>query len=1061
MAEQLFRSPGFFEREIDVSARETEIVGVPAGVIGTAQMGPAFVPVTVGSFSDFESRFGTLDPSKFGPYAVREFLKHRTALTYIRVLGAGANESTTDISNTQTAGIVKGAGFRLTGSIRRDHVSSTMGRWSGCVQFLAARHYVSASNEEAGYPIFSDNQSYDVPSADADVYLVRGMLFVPTGTRFEIMSWASASYNTDNPNGDFVPINSDGCFKLIVSSSAGAGFYTEDGAAGIRVYTASLNPASDAYIANILNTDPERFQVEQHLLYADFPVQNEIAAVADPGAGDAASTSRVSVALLSGSASASMSAGLGGLEYLQMYGRFDTRYTTPRTTQFISQPYGRKEFELFNFETISDGAYANDKFKISISNVRKSSDPQSPYGSFTVEVRAFGDTDTSAQILEQYSNCTLNPNDDDFVAKKIGDFRPRYNFDAERDDEKKVNVTGQYPNKSTRVRIIMSNDFANGAVPASALPFGFRGLPVLKTSDTLRDISTSSLGTVGNSSARRLTGVGVTSVSSTSTGRFGNYATKLTGSIVPPVPFRFKVTKNKVAASPTYIGEPGTEELVDSRLYWGCKFTNAPKATTDDSSTLLKANASSEINNLFRSYSKFLGIEKLDALVTGSGADKFNNNKFTLARVALNNRLVSDSLPATANSVLTASAKEHILETAYIRNGKPDASNYTVKDGSRARRLTFASLAALTSSVYFNRFSGYAKFTNFFYGGFDGLNILDKDMARMNDKASSSDTGGLAGGGSLDIGLSSENIWGSGKTNAVVASYRAASRIISDPMASRVNIIVIPGIRDKSVADYLQSRLSSYSKAFYVMDLPSYNADGVRIFGDTTWTTANVDKTAEQFAGRAVNNNYSATYFPDVSIEDPINNRPVAVPASVAVMGALSYNDSVAYPWFAPAGFNRAALDFVTNVKVRLNNADRDTLYDSRINPIATFPTAGYVIFGQKTLQFAKSALDRVNVRRMLLEVKRQVVAVANKIVFEPNTAETRARFVSQVTPLLATIQSQQGIDQFKVVMDDSNNTQTDVENNILNGRIVVVPTRAVEFIAIDFIITHAGVSFD
>ena len=148
-------------------------------------------------------------------------------------------------------------------------------------------------------------------------------------------------------------------------------------------------------------------------------------------------------------------------------------------------------------------------------------------------------------------------------------------------------------------------------------------------------------------------------------------------------------------------------------------------------------------------------------------------------------------------------------------------------------------------------------------------------------------------------------------------------------------------------------------------------------------------------------------------------------------------------------------------MKVRLNQADRDELYEARINPIATFPQAGFVIFGQKTLQLSRSALDRVNVRRMLLEIKRLISNVANKIVFEQNTPQTRSRFVSQVTPLLATVQAQQGVDQFKVVMDSSNNTQEDIENNVLNGRIVVVPTRAVEFVAIDFIITNAGVSFE
>ena len=128
-------------------------------------------------------------------------------------------------------------------------------------------------------------------------------------------------------------------------------------------------------------------------------------------------------------------------------------------------------------------------------------------------------------------------------------------------------------------------------------------------------------------------------------------------------------------------------------------------------------------------------------------------------------------------------------------------------------------------------------------------------------------------------------------------------------MASRVNIVVIPGIRDSALTDFVQDRLSDYSKAFYVMDLPGYDADTNRLFDDST-SISSVEKTSEQFDSRALDSNYSATYFPDVRVEDPINNQPVAVPSSVAVMGALSYNDSVAYPWFAPAGFNRAALEF-------------------------------------------------------------------------------------------------------------------------------------------------------
>jgi phage tail sheath protein FI len=243
------------------------------------------------------------------------------------------------------------------------------------------------------------------------------------------------------------------------------------------------------------------------------------------------------------------------------------------------------------------------------------------------------------------------------------------------------------------------------------------------------------------------------------------------------------------------------------------------------------------------------------------------------------------------------------------------------------------------------------------------------------------------------------------------------------------------------------------------MDIQHYDEDGNRLFADNP-KRPDVRETVEAFEGRRVDNNYAATYFPDVFVSDETNNRPVFVPSSVAAYGALSYNDSVAFPWFAPAGFNRGALGFVTNTETRLTSADRDDLYDARINPIANFPDGGFVIFGQKTLQITKSALDRVNVRRMLLEVKRLVVQIAEQLLFEPNNATTRARFTGQVAPVLALVQSQQGIEKFAVIMDDTNNTQDDVEQNRLNGKIVLVPTRAIEFIAIDFIITNSGVEF-
>jgi hypothetical protein len=593
----------------------------------------------------------------------------------------------------------------------------------------------------------------------------------------------------------------------------------------------------------------------------------------------------------------------------------------------------------------------------------------------------------------------------------------------------------------------MNEAVENGTISNLVLPFGFRGLPVLKTNDFLTDdqlrILTDRYGNDLGSSGLRLAGLDASD-------------TPASGSIMPPLPLRFKVTRGAVGdAVVGFTGNPGSSERVDNRFYWGVKFERMPLTGTVQNA-VLNSNVSDVPNPLIRAYTKFQGIAKLDTLVTGAAADEFNSNKFSLSRVALYNELSSGEI-----TDVTGTAREHMLQAAYIRNGVPSSVDYTIADGPRPR-ITLATLVHTASSV-FNRFQEYTKFTAPFYGGFDGVNILDRDNRLLNDRAASSDDGGKATSLIGGLGLAGTNdglMSGEGRDNNIVAAYRAATKILTDEISSNVNILAIPGIRDVLVTDFAMEQVKAYGLAIYLMDLLNYDTDTNRLF-DGSRAKPDVRETAEQFDSRAINNNYVASYFPDVFLQDPVNNRPVKVPASVVALGALAFNDKVSYPWFAPAGFNRGALADVTNVVTRLNSEDRDVLYDSRINPIATFPAGGFVIFGQKTLQQAKSALDRVNVRRLLLEVKRLVSAVAKGLLFEQNDAVTRSKFVSQVTPLLGLIQAQSGIEQFRVVCDTTNNTELDLEANRMNGRIVLVPTRAVEFISIDFIITNSGVSFE
>lgn len=1007
MPEITFRSPNFFDREIDLS---TPVVGGPSGIpasaIGTANKGPAFVPVTVADKNSLIDVFGLTDPTRLGLYAATQWLKYQKSFTYLRVLGAGANVTSAQVDTTVSTGRTAKAGFKITPVVA---THDNYGRHTGATQFIAAKHALS-TNEAVGMPMFSENDSR---SSAGVMNLIRGIVFMPYTARLMILD------GDETTAGKFVGAGPDdvgtvvsGKVKLVISSTLGATFFTQDGYPGIKVMTASLNPTNSDYFAKIMNTNSNRFYEEQHYLYADFAVDDELASAATVG-------------ILSGSVNSSDSSPETTTKFKELFGGYDSRFTAPSTPMFISQPYGGTEYELFSFEAIDDGEYANQLYKISISGVRMSDNDSYRYGSFNVLVRDWNDSDLNQRVVEQFMNCNLDPNSDRYVAKIVGDRKIYYDFDATSDAEKRLVVSGKYPNNSKFVRIVMNDSVDRGVVPQTVLPFGFKGLGVLKTNDDLTDAP----GVLPRLSLKAST-VGLTS--------------RLSGSIVPPVPFRFKVTRGDALAfgEPGFIGEASNGEVVNPNFYWGVKF--------ERNSDVLNPNSVGEKNELIGSLTKFVGIKKLDALMTGSGADTLNNNKFTLARVAFPNGAISD---------LTSSVEDHMRDSCYLRNAKFDMTTYALTDPSSSfKRITFGTLAASTSSVAFNRFQQYAKFTTFLAGGFDGLNMLDRSNRLMDDRSTSFDAGGGAISSYVPNGFST-NQNGVEQRNSNVVSYRAAIDIMTDGMSVSSKLLAIPGITESYIVDYAMKKTKEYGMAMYVADIPDYDESGNRLYSDQA-TRPDVDKTCSTFAGRAINNNYVATYWPQAYIQDDDANRRVKVPASIVAFGALSFNDKVSYPWFAPAGFNRAALDDVKNVVVRLDAEDRNVLQDNRINPIATFPNAGYVIYGQKTLQMKKSALDRINVRRMLLEVKRQIVDIANRMCFENNTPDVRDKFKTDCSVKLAIVQANSGIERFSVVCDDSNNSKQDENLNRLNGRITLVPTRTAEFIALDFIITRTGVAF-
>jgi phage tail sheath protein FI len=228
-------------------------------------------------------------------------------------------------------------------------------------------------------------------------------------------------------------------------------------------------------------------------------------------------------------------------------------------------------------------------------------------------------------------------------------------------------------------------------------------------------------------------------------------------------------------------------------------------------------------------------------------------------------------------------------------------------------------------------------------------------------------------------------------------------------------------------------------------------------------TGSSVADAATRLTARGIDDNYVATYYPDLYYSDQENTqRQVVVSPSVAVLGAMAFSDRVGQVFFAPAGLNRGGLSNfnIINVVDKLTYQDRNALYDARINPIAIFPVEGICVFGQKTLQAKPSALDRINVRRLLIYAKKTIASAAKYLLFEPSNKNTWDRFVRQVNSILDKIRQDQGIDRFLVVMDSTTNTPDLIDRNVMSGKIFLQPTRAAEFIDLSFIISSSGVAF-
>jgi phage tail sheath protein FI len=292
---------------------------------------------------------------------------------------------------------------------------------------------------------------------------------------------------------------------------------------------------------------------------------------------------------------------------------------------------------------------------------------------------------------------------------------------------------------------------------------------------------------------------------------------------------------------------------------------------------------------------------------------------------------------------------------------------------------------------------------------------------------------------------------------------------LSDPEVVEYNIASMPGLTYNTLNNKLVDMCENRGDALAIIDLkggyqPPSESDGTRVARRGKVKTV----VSEKRNNLQVNSSYGCAYYPWVQIRDTINGVTLWTPPSVVAIGAMSYGEANSQLWFAPAGFTRGGLSAnraggvpVVGVEEKLTSKQRDRLYENQINPIASFPAEGIVIFGQKTLQVGASALDRINVRRLLIYLKKQVSRFSATILFDQNVEVTWTRFKSKVEPFLADVKAGLGLTDYKVILDETTTTPDLVDRNIMYAKIYIKPARSIEYIAIDFVITNTGASFE
>jgi hypothetical protein len=623
------------------------------------------------------------------------------------------------------------------------------------------------------------------------------------------------------------------------------------------------------------------------------------------------------------------------------------QYQSPASPWIVSELRGNKVYNLFKFTTIADGEAANTEVKISIANISFNN------GTFDILVRDFFDSDANPVVIEKFTNCNMDPNDNAFIAKKIG------------------TIDGEYALNSKYVMIELNED-----APIDALPCGFLGF------------------------------------------NFREYA-----GVRPPFP----IIKQKY----DYPGEV---------VY------NPPFGLSSGADDITRSNG----DNVRRTY---LGISD----TIGIDVDYYSYKGKQLPLDICTDSTGEDWNFRSRGFHMDKNASGITVPNAFVTSGTPafycgDAP-FTQDPDSEV-------------NPYYRIYA--RKFSLLVQGGFDGWDIYREH--RTNSDRFVLGRNGYLKGSCPSIKYPTATGWGAFKQitvgdntqgwgNTDYYAYLLGQKTFSNPEAVNINVFVTPGVDYINNSDLVGSAIdmieNDRADSLYVCTTPDYN-----MFVPTTTNMQDLiypQEAVDNLETAGIDSNYTATYYPWVLTRDSVNNTQIYLPATAEVTRNLALTDNIAFPWFAAAGYTRGIVNAI-KARKKLTQEDRDTLYQGRLNPIATFSDVGTVIWGNKTLQIRQSALDRINVRRLLLQARKLISAVSVRLLFEQNDQKVRQDFLDAVNPILDAIRRDRGLYDFRVTVSSD---VADLDRNQMTGKIYVKPTKSLEFIDITFYITPTGASFE